>query len=150
MTSFDLRMKTRITVARVRDGNWPVPCPKRGGVRHVAELIRVWGFGRYRKAMVGIGRSEKISNDDFRFANARIARKHRTSKWGGHGHGKDRLGVEGRGYESTVDTWGAYLYFLFVNTVRMPRIYSSGIFIAVVRTGMFAKNKMELEGFRVK
>jgi hypothetical protein len=42
-------------------------------------------------------------------------------------------GREGGGRESFVDRWGTYPYFLPVNTVRMPRIYCSGIFIAVVR-----------------
>jgi hypothetical protein len=130
------------------------------------EIIRAPGFGRLRK----------FSNDDFRFANVGIGG--RMAVGGGYRQltavGK-QLGVEsggvesggkfpismimdqtgwleagGWGVESTVDTWEAYLYFLFVNTVRMPRIYSSGIFIAVVRTGMFAEHKMGPEGLRVK
>jgi aminopeptidase N len=59
MTDFEFRMKESLQI-EVRSHN--------GGDLELLELIRIPGFGRYRKAMVGIGRLRKfrMTNCEFR------------------------------------------------------------------------------------
>jgi hypothetical protein len=53
-------MKIEITFAALRGGSWTGACRQWDGVGQIGDLIRVWGFGRYRKVLEGIGRLKKF------------------------------------------------------------------------------------------